>query len=201
MKHVFLPCSALSLLLLNACQSECNRCKISEGESKAQQEKLSTELTAEELLSALNGHFFDVVLPENRSEAIAVRTALIDSNGDVLSYYGGATVGTDTASVRVILFKEGEHIKETIQLESIRHEDTLSASKFQTEYVLPPHLGSISHPQGRSIKPGDGLIRMYQGEEAAFTIAGGKLAQEETLDLTVVITPFGTCPPSKGSHE
>ena len=98
---------AICVIQLSSCKSECRRCSSPSEASKTAATAEEPELSAEELLAALGGHYFDVELPDDTPEKFFIRTALVNSKGEVLRKYGGMGVHSRAKSARVFLFKDG----------------------------------------------------------------------------------------------
>lgn len=64
-------------------------------------------------------------------------------------------------------------------------------------YQLPKHPGSMTYPQGKTIKPGEGMIRFLKEGATSGGIDSEKLTQEDAIDFTVIISDQSHCSPEK----
>ena len=189
MKLFLLSILTFAFFHLTSCKEDCSECGLSDSGAHSNIAAEKPKLSAEELLSALGGHYFDVELPESFGDKAWLRSVLINSKGEVLKEYGGSYLKEGAKSARVFLFKDGTNIKQVVKITHSEKEGASRTSGSTYTYQLPEHKGSsYKIPQDKTIKPGDGMIRLLKKDASSGSIDSEKLTQEDSFDLTVILS-------------
>lgn len=172
-------------LFLASCgqQTECEnkKCGASEVLSPrfADLKKSNSNYTsANELLRALGGEAFTVVLPEDLSETFYAGLVVQHADGKV-EQSGRMNFRKDgQKELRVLLFKNQKQ-------GGYDYSILTKSGAMKSSLELPEYLVSSAAPQGRTVKPGDGLIRFGKKEVSS----GGPLKFEGNFEIALQITP------------